>query len=191
MFRTWRERVTHRGWMDDRPTKRPYARIERERRFLLARLPPALDPDDYERLDDLFVEGTHLRLRHVRRPTGEWIITKLGQKVVDPESPRDPRCRQMTTIYLPEREASALALLSGLRTTKRRYKLPEQGWTFCVDVWESPAPARGTILAEVEAPSLEELERVTVPTWALCEVTDDAQYSAITLAARPNAADRP
>jgi len=137
--------------MDDRPTKRPYARIERERRFLLARLPPALDPDDYERLDDLFVEGTHLRLRHVRRPTGEWIITKLGQKVVDPESPRDPRCRQMTTIYLPEREASALALLSGLRTTKRRYKLPEQGWTFCVDVWESPAPARGTILAEVEA----------------------------------------
>lgn len=168
--------------MDDRPTKRSYARIERERRFLLERLPPAVDPDVYERLDDLFVEGTHLRLRRVSRPDGAWIITKLGQKVLDPDAPSDPRCRQMTTIYLPESEAAALAALGGLRTTKRRYKLREQGWTFCIDVWESPAAARGTIVAEVEAPSIDELERVTLPAWALREVTDDARYSAITLA---------
>ena len=151
---------------------------------MLERLPPGVDPEDYERLDDLFVEGTHLRLRQVRRPDGAWITTKLGQKILDPAAPLDPRCRQMTTIYLPEEEAAALASLSGLRTTKRRYKLPEQGWTFCIDVWESPAAARGTILAEVEAPTIEELERVTVPSWALRDVTDDARYSAITLAGR-------
>jgi CYTH domain-containing protein len=169
--------------MDDRPTKRAYARIERERRFLLDRLPPALDPEVYERLDDLFVEGTHLRLRRVCRPDGASIVTKLGQKIVDPEAPEDPRRRQMTTIYLPDEEALALASLTGLRTTKRRYKLLEQGRTFCVDVWESPPPARGTIVAEVEAESMEELEWITVPTWALREVTDDGRYSAITLAA--------
>lgn len=168
--------------MNDRPTKRPYARIERERRFLLERLPPEVDPEAYERLDDLFVEGTHLRLRRVSRANGEWIVTKLGQKVLDPAAPSDPRCRQMTTIYLPEEEAAVLASLAGLRTAKRRYKIFEQGWTFCIDVWESPAPARGTIVAEVEAPSIEELERVIVPTWALREVTEDARYSAITLA---------
>lgn len=168
--------------MIDRPTKRSYARIERERRFLVEGLPPMLDPDDYERLDDLFLEGTHLRLRIIRRPSGEWIVTKLGQKVVDPEAPHDPRRRQMTTMYLPESEGSVLASLPGLRTTKRRHKMFEQGWTFCIDVWESPLRVRGIILAEVEAPSTEELELVTTPKWALREVTDDPRYSAVALA---------
>jgi len=133
------------------PTKHGYARIERERRFLLERLPENVDPEAYERLDDLFVHGTHLRLREVSRPDGEWTMTTLGQKIADPDAADDPRCRQMTTIYLPQEEAAALAALDGLRTTKRRYKLPEQGFTFCIDVWESPPAARGTILAEVEA----------------------------------------
>lgn len=168
--------------MDDRPTRRPYARIERERRFLLERLPPGLDPDVFERIHDVFIEGTHLRLRRIRRPDGEWIIGKLGQKIVDPDAPTDPRCREMTTIYLPEAEAAAFAGLPGPSATKRRYKLPEQGWTFCIDIWETPASARGTIVAEVEAPSLAELERIAVPSWALREVTDDVRYSAITLA---------
>jgi CYTH domain-containing protein len=158
-----------------------YARVERERRFLLERLPDAVDPESYERLQDLFVEGTHLRLREVRRPNGEWVVAKLGQKVVDPDAPNDPRRRQMTTMYLPEEEARALASLPGLRTTKRRYKLREQGFTFCIDVWERPP---GTIVAEVEAPSDEELARITLPAWALREVTDDARYSAIALAGR-------
>jgi hypothetical protein len=167
--------------MDDRPTRRTYARIERERRFLLERLPAGIDPDDFERIHDVFIEGTHLRLRTVRRPDGAWIVGKLGQKIVDPAAPTDPRCREMTTIYLPEEEVAALAALSGPGAIKRRYKLREQGWTFCVDVWESPASARGTIVAEVEAPSLDELEHIAVPTWAVREVTDDVRYSAITL----------
>lgn len=168
--------------MDDRPTKRPYARLELERRFLLAGLPAAVTSDDYEQLEDLFVDGTHLRLRVLRRPSGEWIVTKLGQKVVDPDDPDDPRRRRMTTIYLPESEGARLAALPGLRTIKRRYKLAEQGWTFCIDVWESPVGSRGTIVAEVETSTIAELERVAVPAWAVREVTDDPRYSAIALA---------
>ncbi len=168
--------------MTDRAQKSRYARIERERRFPLERLPPELNTEDYERLDDLYIDGTHLRLRCVRRASGEWVIGKLGQKILDPEDPNDPRLRQMTNLYLPEEEAAVVAQLPGLRTTKRRYKLHEQGWTFCVDVWEEPRAARGMILAEVEAPSNDELERVAIPSWALCEVTEDARYSAITLA---------
>lgn len=170
--------------MTDRPTKRPYARIERERRFLLDELPRGVDLADFERLEDLWIRGTHLRLRHVRGPSGEWIVSKLGQKVIDPEFASDPRVRQMTTIYLPEEEALLLQSLPGLRTKKRRYKLGEQGWTFCIDVWESPSGAEGIIVAEVETPSLEELEKITIPTWSVREVTDDAQFSAITLAQR-------
>lgn len=167
--------------MDDRPTKRKYARIERERRFLLSRLPASVDPDDYQRLRDCFVSGTHLRLRVVETPSGDVVIVKLGQKTLDPEAPEDPRRRLMTTIYLPDDEAMALSL-SGLRTTKRRYKLQEQGWTFCVDVWEEPAAARGVLLAEVECPTDGELDRIVVPSWAEREVTEDPRYSAFTLA---------
>src|SRR5260370_30517480 len=109
-------RVRSSAAMIDGPTKRKYARIEREGRFLVERLPPMLDPDDYERLEDLFLEGTHLRLRIVRRPSGEWIVTKLWQKVIDPEAPHDPRPREMTTIYLRESEGAGLASLPALRT---------------------------------------------------------------------------
>lgn len=171
--------------MDDRPLRRKYARIERERRFVLDRLPPSVDPGEFERLDDLFVHGTHLRLRRVTSASGQWLATKLGQKIVVADVPGDARLREMTTIYLPDDEGARLASsLDGLRATKRRYKVPEQGFTFCIDVWEAPAAAAGIVVAEVEAESLEALEAIAAPSWATREVTDDVAFSAITLAAR-------
>jgi CYTH domain-containing protein len=167
----------------DRPTHRPYARIELERRFLLDALPRTIDLNDYERLHDLYVRGTHLRLRHVHAADGAWITSKLGQKIPNPAAPDDPRQRQMTTIYLPRSEVQAFAALDGLRTTKRRYKIAEQDWTWCIDVWERPARAAGTIVAEVEAPSLPELEALACPAWAIREITEDSRFSAIALAA--------
>jgi len=174
--------------MNDRPLKRKYARIERERRFVLRRLPHGLEPDSYERLRDCFVRGTHLRLRRVERPDGELVIVKLGQKIVDVEAPDDPRRREMTTIYLDGDEASALRL-DGLRTVKRRYKFAEQCWTFCIDVWEEPASAAGTIVAEVECPTDEQLDAVVCPDWAEREVTEDPAYSAIVLAQASRSSD--
>lgn len=169
--------------MDDRPLKRDYARVERERRFLVPSLPSGIAPDGYQRLRDCFVAGTHLRLRVVEAPNGETIVAKLGQKIPDPAAPDDPRRRSMTTLYLPPEEAAALAF-EGLRATKRRYKLPEQGWTFCIDVWEEPAAARGIILAEVECPTDEQLDRIVTPRWAEREVTEDPGYAAVPLARR-------
>lgn len=167
--------------MDDRPLKRPYARIERERRFLLESLPPTVDPGAFERLRDCFVTGTHLRLREVSTPSGEIVVVKLGQKIVDPSAPDDPRRREMTTIYLPAEEAAALPL-DGLRCAKRRYKLAEQGWTFCIDVWEEPSAAAGVMVAEVECPTDEALAAIECPSWAVREVTEDPRYGAVALA---------
>lgn len=163
----------------DRPLRRKYARIERERRFLVESLPAQLDPNAFERLCDCFIEGTHLRLRRVESPSGDVLVVKLGQKIVDRDAPDDPRRREMTTIYLPESEAARLAF-RGLRSTKRRYKLREQGWTFCIDVWEEPVHV---IVAEVECPTDAELDAIDVPLWALREVTEDPKYGAVALAA--------
>lgn len=171
--------------MDDRPLRRKYARIERERRFALDRLPPHVDLDAFEHLEDLFVRGTHLRLRRVTAASGVWLATKLGQKIAAAEDPSDPRLREMTTIYLPDDEGARLeASLDGLRASKRRYKLVEQGLTFCIDVWEAPRGAEGVLVAEVEADTLDALAALALPTWATREVTDDPTYSAIHLAAR-------
>lgn len=166
--------------MEDRPLTRKYARIERERRFLVATLPLAVDPDGFERLHDRFVAGTHLRLRRVERPDGTVLTTKLGQKVEDPAYPGSARHRQMTTIYLPEDEAKAMAL-EGLQACKRRYKLGEQGFTFCIDVWEAPAHAAGLMVAEVECPTDGALDAIVCPGWALCEVTEDPAYGSVHL----------
>ncbi len=167
---------------DDRPATRGYARIERERRFALDALPATLDLAVFERLHDLYVEGTELRLRRVEAPDGTRLQVKLGQKTLDPDAPGDPRHRRMTTLYLREGDERALASLQGLRSVKRRYKLAEQGWTFCIDVYESPGGAAGTMLCEVECDSDAQLERITCPSWATREVTEDARYSGHTLA---------
>lgn len=176
--------------MTDRPRTRTYARIERERRFLLDALPEGVNPNDYERLRDCFIPNTHLRLREVSSPAGEVLVVKLGQKITDPEAPSDPRRRQMTTIYLDEQEGAALGL-TGLRACKRRFKVHEQGWTFCIDVWEEPAGAAGVLVAEVECPTDEELDAIRCPDWAVREVTEDSRFGAVALARRGQGATEP
>jgi hypothetical protein len=48
-----------------------YAVIERERRFLLSRLPDHLDPSvGFRRITDVYIPGTRLRLRHVETADG-------------------------------------------------------------------------------------------------------------------------
>ena len=49
-----------------------YARVEIERRFLLAALPAELDPRSaYQTFEDRYFLGTSLRLRRVTSPSGE------------------------------------------------------------------------------------------------------------------------
>ncbi len=168
--------------MQDRPRTRKYSRIERERRFSLDRLPPGVEVDDYERLHDLYIEGTALRLRRIETPAGKHVIVKLGQKIPDPDAPDDVTHRQMTTLYLQPGEDKLLRDLPGVRSIKRRYKLTDQGRTFCIDVYEEPKASRGIMLCEVECDSDLELSRIVPPTWATAEVTSEARFSGYVLA---------
>lgn len=179
----WQRRLaTLAGRMDDRPRTRPYARIERERRFALDALPEAVDPGDYERLRDTYVAGADLRLRRIEAPDGTFVQLKLGQKKADPDAPDDPRRREMTTFYLREDEGRVLGTLPGARSVKRRYRLREQGRTFCIDVYEQPTAAAGTMVAEVECDTDDELDAIAMPAWATREVTTDERFSGARLA---------
>ena len=58
-----------------------YARIERERRYLLQDLPEGLTRADHHlQITDNYITGTRLRIRKVRDPkTNKWIV-KFTQK---------------------------------------------------------------------------------------------------------------
>ena len=165
----------------DRPDRRSYHRIERERRFLLAELPAGLDPEEFRRLHDRLLEDAPLRIRRVETPAGDEVVTKLAQKIPDPEAPEDPRRRRMTTIYLAPGEGVALAALEGRRSTKRRHTLVHEGFTWAIDVWEEPAAVAGLVMAEVETDDDAGLESLVPPAWCLREVTRDPAYSSFRL----------
>src|SRR6185436_20464848 len=84
-----------------------YARLERERRYLLQDLPEGLTrASPHVQITDNYITGTHLRLRKVRNPqTNKWTV-KFTQKFAP--DPSDLSRTLITNIYLNVREAETL-----------------------------------------------------------------------------------
>ncbi len=151
-----------------------YARIERERRFLLAALPAGIDPaTGYQQLDDLYLEGTRLRLRSVTSPTGTLIEQKLNQKLLAPSG--DAAHRIITSVYLDPAEYAALAALPGRRLQKRRYTYAHEGHAVGIDVFRGPLA--GLVLAEIELDLEAELRALPLPGFAHSEITELALFT--------------
>ncbi|TAK11365.1 MAG: hypothetical protein EPO32_12405 [Anaerolineae bacterium] len=150
-----------------------YARIEEERRFLLAALPKDVPADSpITRIHDRYINGTRLRLRRFESPSGEPVAFKLGQKFSLGE---DGVRTQMTTFYLDEAEYDTLAALPALTLTKRRHAYEYDGLVFSLDAFEGPLA--GLVLAELEARPGVDLPAVAVPAFAVREVTADPQFT--------------
>ena len=84
-----------------------YARIERERRYLLQDLPQGLArTDPHVQITDNYITGTRLRIRKVREPrTNKWTV-KFTQKF--PIQPNDLSRTLITNTYLNAIEAERL-----------------------------------------------------------------------------------
>mgnify|MGYP001300036468 CR=1 FL=1 len=143
-----------------------YARIERERRWLARELPHDLAAH-FDRIEDLYVAGTRLRLRRVSDPSGRVIQRKLGQKELLPGSP--PTHTRITTVYLSEPEYALLETLPGARLRKRRHRHPHAGRLFACDVFEGALA--GLVLIECDAATDEELATLPSPPVAARDVT--------------------
>jgi CYTH domain-containing protein len=146
---------------------RQYARIERERRFLLDRFPTA---DVVRRLTvkDRYLDGTRLRLREQADDGGPTIF-KLTQKV--PARGSGAQQGSITSIYLEEREFRLLAQLPAKVLSKVRYSLPPFG----IDVFGGTL--EGLLLAEAEFNSATEAGALIIPAFILREVTDDERFT--------------
>lgn len=128
-----------------------YAVVERERRYLVARIPEGVV--ETREVEDRYVVGTRLRLREVRGLDGT-VTRKLGQKVRLGDDAAEVAC---TNLSLDAAEWAALADPPARTLRKRRHLVQRDGWRVAVD--EHPD---GALVAEIDdgdAPS------TAVPAW--------------------------
>jgi CYTH domain-containing protein len=151
-----------------------YARVERERRYLLPDLPEGLTRADHHlQITDNYITGTRLRIRKVRDPrTNKWIV-KFTQKFAP--NPDDFSRTIITNTYLNAIEADTLAIFEANEIRKNRYPFEFAGRMFSVDMFLGDL--FGLVLAEVSFETDEELDAFRTPPFALAEVTNNAIFS--------------
>lgn len=116
-----------------------YAVVERERRYLLAKLPEGVTST--KEILDRYVIGTRLRLREVREDDGS-VTRKLGHKVRLTDGPAEVAC---TNFYLDDEEWNLLAALPARLLRKKRHMVQRDGLLVSID-----EHADGTLVAEID-----------------------------------------
>src|SRR5215210_4695462 len=114
--------------------KGKYARVERERRFLLREMPePLTRASRHVQIWDNYLTGTRLRLRKVRVPqTKKWTM-KLTQKFTP--APPDFSRTIVTNTYLTAYEYEVLSIFEGNEIRKNRYPFQFEGRKYSIDVF--------------------------------------------------------
>lgn len=147
-----------------------YALIERERRFLVARIPSGVVT--VRQISDRYIDGTRLRLREII-DADDTVTRKLGHKVRLGTRPDEVAC---TSIYLDDHEWELLQSLPARTLRKTRHVVERHGLRLAVDQLQD-----GTLLAEIDDGAM---EPVAVPAWlnVIREVTSEEQWTGANLA---------
>ena len=151
-----------------------YARVERERRYLLPDLPEGLTrADPHLQITDNYITGTRLRLRKVRDPrTNKWTV-KFTQKFAPDTA--DLSRTIITNTYLNALEAEVLSVFNSNEIRKNRYPFEFEGRRFAVDMFLGDL--FGLVLAEVSFETDQELDSFAKPPFAIADVTNDPVFS--------------
>lgn len=156
------------------PAESKYARVERERRYLLQDLPEGLTrASPHLQITDNYLTGTRLRLRKVRDPqTNKWTV-KLTQKF--PPDAEDFSRTIITNIYLNALEAETLAVFDANEIRKNRYPFEFEARKFSVDMFLGDL--FGLVMAEVSFETDEDLDNFSRPSFAIAEVTNNELFT--------------
>jgi CYTH domain-containing protein len=157
------------------PAESKYARVERERRYLLQDLPEGLTrADPHLQITDNYITGTRLRIRKVRDPRSNKWTVKLTQKVAP--NPADFSRTIITNIYLNALEAETLAVFDAANEIrKNRYSFEFDGRRFSVDMFLGDL--FGLVLAETSFETDEELDSFAKPAFAVADVTNNELFT--------------
>ena len=147
-----------------------YAHPEVERKFLVATIPP--DAIFHAAITDHYIPNTTLRLR--RMQTEHAVTFKFAQKLrVHPD---ETRVIFHTNFYLSEAEfAFLVASLPSHSLEKRRFIFKLGGVSMGVDQFQGPL--EGLVIAEVDFGPDSDPSSLTMPSFALAEVTDDERFT--------------
>lgn len=146
-----------------------YARVERERRYLVRAVPDVVVRID--EIHDAYIDGTRLRLREVS--STDETVRKLGHKVRIGEGPREIAC---TSLYLDDAEWALLSALPARHLHKRRHHVVRDGLSFSVDEYGD-----GALVAEFDDGDSSPTD---IPSWldVYADVTDDEAWTGAGLA---------
>jgi len=151
-----------------------YARVERERRFLLNDLPEGVVRTDlHVQITDNYITGTRLRIRKVRDPkTNKWTV-KFTQKFAP--DPGDLSRTIITNTYLTALEANTLSVFEANEIRKNRYYFDFEGRRFSIDMFLGDL--LGLVLAETGFETDEEMRAFQAPSFALADVTNNEIFT--------------
>ena len=150
------------------PEPHTYARVERERRFLLGQFPTGVNVAGTRRIHDRYIADTTLRLRELQED-GRAPVFKLTQKLSAPASGAQQGL--ITTMYLAESEFRLLAQLPANEIRKTRCSVPPFG----IDVFHDTL--EGLFLAEAEFDTPLEADALALPSFILREVSADRRFT--------------
>jgi CYTH domain-containing protein len=150
-----------------------YSRVEYERRFLVdSRIDWRACVKPWSKLlVDRYLACGRLRLRRMEDIPSGRVTFKLTKKY-ESES---PRAQPIVTILLSRSEYDAFHALPGFNLSKQRYYDERADALFGVDVFYGEL--EGLVLCEAEVESAADLANLTIPGYALQEVTDDRLFS--------------
>ena len=144
-----------------------YARVELERRFLLAGVPEGevLRVVD---IDDRYLDGARVRLRR-QEQRGAETLYKLTQKIPAPGAHGEQGT--LTTFYLSPEEHDVFAALPAARLRKTRLSIAPYG----VDVFAGRL--EGLVLAEAEFASVAEAAAFVPAALCVADVSGDRRFT--------------
>ena len=145
-----------------------YAKIERERRFLLREFPKNVNVLRIRQIADRYIDGTNLRLRKMTEENAPTAY-KLTQKI----PARDTGGQQslIVTMYLSEAEFHVFEQLPAHTLSKTRHSVPPFG----IDVFHGEL--EGLLLAEAEFDSAAAADALILPAFIFKEVSDDDRFT--------------
>ena len=152
-----------------------YARVERERRYLLRDLPEGMTrADPHLQITDNYMTGSSLRMRKVREPRSNKWTVKFTQKFAP--NPDDLSRTIITNTYLNALEAEVLSpIFNSNEIRKNRYPFEFDGREFSIDMFLGDL--FGLVLAETSFETDEELDNFPTPPFALADVTSESLFS--------------
>jgi len=155
--------------------------LEIERKFLVSNLPVGRKRNASSQIVQGYfpMASKNLEIRLRRKGSKHFITIKGGHG----------RRRLEEEIEIPESKFRSLwPLTREARIAKRRYRIPCDGHTIEMDVYQGPH--RGLITADVEFGSVHESRSFQPPKWLGREITGKPQYANQGLARRGSLADK-